>query len=184
MITGAPPDSPYCSRICFSIVLPSVSRLSNWVFKLYFLISVISAGKYATKLCSCQLLSAVCLLSCTQHSGQTRYKPQSVLLPVYVVAMVNVLCKTAVQFVDVIHILTLYFLLSEQPELRTIPLKFQLLYIVMLTRNRTISQLQYGYFCLPFHNISHFPAGTVVVEFTVTEGSDCNYFRYQTTGVF
>ena len=69
MITGAPTDSPFCSKIRFNIVLPSVSRLSKWVFKLSFLISVISAGKHLTRLCSYQLLlSAVCKLSCTQHT--------------------------------------------------------------------------------------------------------------------
>jgi hypothetical protein len=61
---------------------------------------------------SCYLLS-VCL-SVIVHptqNGQTCYEPQSILLPVYAVAMAMCCAKTAVQFVDVIQILILYFLL-------------------------------------------------------------------------
>jgi hypothetical protein len=67
MITGAQTDSPYCSSIRFSIVLPSVSSLSKWIFSLQFVIRHFCQCREACHQIVQLLVVICCVLSCTQH---------------------------------------------------------------------------------------------------------------------
>lgn len=104
-----PTASPYCSKNPFSIFLPSVSRLSKWVFfpscssscPLSLLSSLQGSMPQNCAVSSCYLLS-VCYRA--PNTEQTD------MLWTLIHTLASVWCaKTAAQFVDVIRSFTLYF---------------------------------------------------------------------------
>jgi hypothetical protein len=72
MIRGTQTDSPYCSKIHFSIVLPSVSRLYKWVFSLRVLQVVLPHFCHQCREACHQIVQLLVVICCLLSSTQPR----------------------------------------------------------------------------------------------------------------